>query len=78
MCRERLGVVRRQRGVVRCEVALLGASADAAPPDTSGVEVTGEVRREDVDRRKRKRAIDVEALPELKVKVEVKEEPPWN
>jgi len=49
-------------------------TADAAPPDTSGVEVTGEVRRDERERRKRKRAIDVDAL-ELEVKVEVKEEP---
>ena len=45
-----------------------------APPDTSGVEVMGEVSRADVERRKRKRAIDVDAL-ELDVKVEMKEEP---
>ena len=50
-------------------------AAEAAPADTSGVEVTGEVRREERERRKRKRAIDVDALPELEVKVEVKEEP---
>ena len=49
-------------------------AADAAPPDTSGVEVTGEVRRADVQRRKRKRAIDVDAF-EVKVEVEVKPEP---
>ena len=50
------------------------AVADAEPPDTSGVEVTGEVRREERERRKRKRAIDVDAF-EVKVEVEVKPEP---
>ena len=49
-------------------------AAEAAPADTSGVEVTGEVSREDIERRKRKRAIDVDALELDPVKVEVKEE----
>ena len=37
--------------------------------------MTGEVCREDVERRKRKRAIDVDAFEFDPVKVEVKEEP---
>jgi hypothetical protein len=50
-------------------------AADAAPPDTSGVEVTGQVPREERERLKRKRAIDVDAFPEPEVKAEVKDEP---
>ena len=49
-------------------------AAEAAPADTSGVEVTCEVSREDIERRKRKLAIDVDALELDPVKVEVKEE----